>query len=231
MDSFKLLKPYLIILLLLTETGLNAQHFTPVNTGNPYLPMNIIIDSAFLDNGLLQINDEIAVFDINGDGSAICVGQVSITSEFTSDTNYIINASADDPTTSEQDGFINGNEIIFRYWDSSKGREIILINKTFAPSLDDVYQTQGTAKSGLDGYSYETWTGNADTVWSNASNWSFNRIPSLQFDVIIPNTPTGNRFPVVSSQEAKCFNLTIEENATIKITGKLTIGEYPGIQF
>jgi hypothetical protein len=214
------------------ETEIKSQqHFNPVNTGNPYLPMNIIVDSALLDNGLLQAGDEIAVFDVNAAGDEICVGQVSILSAFTADTNYIINASADDPTTPEQDGFIAGNEIVFRYWDNNKSCEIILINKVFDPALDNVYQTQGTAKVGTDGYSYETWTGEVDTVWSTSGNWNFNRVPSLLFDVVIPNNPAGGRFPVVLSQNAKCNNITIEENATLIIAGKLTIGEYTGDPF
>ena len=202
----------------------SAQHFVSVGTGNPYLPMNIIIDSAFSNGSLLQAGDEIAVFDVNGSGTEICVGQVSITTTFTSDTNYIINATADDPTTTEQDGFIVGDSIIFRYWNNSSNKETILINAVFNPALDSTYQLQGTASTGLTGYSYETWTGEADTVWNNKNNWNFNRIPTLQFDVVIPTSPVGNRFPSVTIQNAITNNITVEDGAIITIYGKLTLG-------
>lgn len=44
-------------------------HFTPVWTNNPYLPMNIYISGAVLDGISLTAGDEIGVFDGN-----ICVG-------------------------------------------------------------------------------------------------------------------------------------------------------------
>jgi hypothetical protein len=233
MNKYKAISIFLFLLLVsVFATKIKCQqHFSPVNTGNPDQSTNIIIDSALLDSVVLQENDEITFFDVNVSGNEICVGQVSITTEFTADTNYIINASADDPTTPEQDGFIAGNEIVFRYWDNNKSCEIILINKVFDPALDNVYQTQGTAKVGTDGYSYETWTGEVDTVWSTSGNWNFNRVPSLLFDVVIPDSPTGGRFPVVMSQDAKCSNITIEDGAFIKITGKLTIREDTGDPF
>lgn len=209
----------------LMSTNLKAQHFNVVYSGNPYSPMNIIINSALLDNLLLQTGDEIAVFDVNGSGQEICVGQVTIINEFTSDTNYIIAASTDDPTTPDiQDGFILGNPIIFRYWDFSENTETVLITATFDPTLDTTYQSFGTALVELSGFSYETWTGAVDTVWNNASNWNFNSIPNLSFDILIPANPTGGHFPSISVLTAKCKNITVENNAILKIHGKLTLG-------
>ena len=189
--------------------------------------MNIIVNSAALDGLLLQSNDEIGVFDLNGSGYEICVGMVTIISEFTSDTNYIIVATADDPTTEVQDGFVTGHEIIFRYWDSNEALEIILISDSFSSSYSDDYQPQGTALVELDGYSYETWTGAVSTDWNNVANWNFGRVPSLLFDVLIPAIPSGDHDPTITGLDAKCENLTIEDNAIINITstGKLTIGD------
>ncbi len=219
-----LLRCFLFGIFFINVFNTSAQHFITVGTGNPYLPMNIIIDSAFSNGSLLQAGDEIAVFDVNGSGNEICVGQVSITNTFTSDTNYIINATADDPTTPEQDGFMVGDSIIFRYWDNSSNKEIILLNSVFNPALDSTYQLQGTASTGLTGFSYETWTGEVDTVWNNKNNWNFNRIPTLQFDVVIPASPVGNRFPSVIIQSAITNNITVEDSAIITIYGKLTVG-------
>ncbi len=214
----------LILFLTLLSFNSLAQHFQVITTNNPYMPMNIIVNSASLDGLLLQSGDEIAVFDVNGSEQEICVGMVTVISEFTSDTNYIIVATADDPTTEVQDGFITGNEIIFRYWDSSETIEIILISDSFSSSYNDDYQPQGTALVELDGYSYQTWTGAVSTDWNNVANWNFGCLPSLLFDVLIPANPIGNYFPTITGLDAKCENLTIEENAIITITGKLTLG-------
>ena len=214
----------LILFLTLLSFNSLAQHFQVITTNNPYMPMNIIVNSASLDGLLLQSGDEIAVFDVNGSEQEICVGMVTVISEFTSDTNSIIVATADDPTTEVQDGFITGNEIIFRYWDSSETIEIILISDSFSSSYNDDYQPQGTALVELDGYSYQTWTGAVSTDWNNVANWNFGCLPSLLFDVLIPANPIGNYFPTITGLDAKCENLTIEENAIITITGKLTLG-------
>lgn len=216
---------FLLLFLALISNNLSAQHFQIITSTNPYMPMNIIVNSASLDGALLQSGDEIAVFDINGSGQEICVGMVSIVNEFTSDTNYVIIATADDPTTPDfQDGFITGNEIIFRYWDSDKNTEIILVSGSFSATYNDDYQPQGTALVDLEGFSYETWTGTVSDEWNNAANWNFERVPSLLFDVLIPSNPTGSYWPTITGLDAKCANITIEDNAIINITGKLTLG-------
>ena len=62
---------------------ITAQHFTPVWSGNPYQPMNIIVSNATLNTLSLDTGDEIAVFDIEtSSGNEICVGVVGI------DTSY-----------------------------------------------------------------------------------------------------------------------------------------------
>ncbi|RLD79846.1 MAG: hypothetical protein DRJ10_08210 [Bacteroidetes bacterium] len=218
-----------IVILGLIANSISAQHFNVVYSGNPYNPMSIIIDAASLDGGYLQSGDEIAAFDVNDSGTEICVGRVTIIDEFTPDTNYIITASADDPTTpDEQDGFIIGHEIIFRYWNSGESKEILLVAQAYDAGLDDDYQSFGTALVDLDGFTYETWTGTVDTVWNNTANWNFNKIPSLLFDVIIPSSPAGVRFPSISISDAKCNDITIESNAWIKIHGNLQIGSSGG---
>ncbi|MFA5417755.1 MAG: hypothetical protein WC341_04795 [Bacteroidales bacterium] len=95
--------------------------------------MGIIINSALLNGAYLQSDDEIAVFDVNGAGAEICVGRVIIINEFSADTNYLISATADDPTTPDvQDGFVAGHTLIFRYWDSSQNLETVLISASYS---------------------------------------------------------------------------------------------------
>jgi len=216
------------LLFLIFTLGLKiviAQHFQVVSSGNPYTPMNIFVSSAQLNGNWLQVADEIAVFDINGAGAQICVGRVTIVNEFLTDTNYIISATADDPTTPDiQDGFVTGHTLIFRYWDNSQNLEIILMSTSYGAGYSDVYQPWGTTLVQLEGSDFITWTGAQDTLWSNAQNWDFNRVPALTFDVFIPASPAGGRFPSVSAMDAKCRNLTTENNTLLKIHGKLTVG-------
>ena len=103
---------FLISLLLISEP-LFPQHFIPVWTGNPYNPMSIIVNSATLDGIDLTEGDEIAVFDINENNDEICVGAETLTGVIIPGT-FIIIASADDGDTPEQDGFIDGNTIIYK---------------------------------------------------------------------------------------------------------------------
>lgn len=201
-----------------------AQHFETVYSNNPYNPMSIIINTATIDGLNLDINDEIAVFDINEENDEICVGYIILTGTFNPDTNYIITTSADDPATDEQDGFVSGNDIIFRYWDNSEGYEIVLTSAVYNNLYDETFQPMGTAVTDVTGSTYQTWTGLADTNWTNVANWNYEKLPTSYFDVIIPSNPTGSFFPSVSTMDAACRNITIETNAEIKIHGKLTIG-------
>lgn len=199
-------------------------YYTTVWGGIPYLPMILQINSATVDGINLGLGDEIAVFEMNQDSLEICIGKTTILNEFTPDTNYTIVASTDNPSTPDVlDGFVSGNEIIFRLWQQNENQEIILISSGFHPSGDSIYQSSGQAIVTLDGYTYETWTGAQDTIWSNTANWNFGLIPSHLFNVIIPESPIGNRYPTISTINAKCRSLIIEDGALLKINGKLEI--------
>ena len=76
-----------------------------------------------------------------------------------------------------------------------------------------------------------TWTGYADTVWSNHNNWDFG-VPDTYLNVLIPTIPQGNshNFPVITSTNAHCNNITIDTgasltinpNAALTVMGKVT---------
>ncbi len=93
-------------------------HFTPVWTNNPYLPMNIYISGAVLDSFSLKSGDEIGVFD--GD---ICVGSKVLTDSITQSNPISIITSTDDPLTPNKDGFTQGDKIYIRIWDSESQNE------------------------------------------------------------------------------------------------------------
>lgn len=57
-----------------------------------------------------------------------------------------------------------------------------------------------------------TWTGSADSLWGNPSNWSLPTVPDATFDVII-TTPV-SRMPVIDTT-ANCRDLTIRTGTTV----------------
>lgn len=121
-----------------------AQHFQPVYTGNPYLPMNIYVSAATHPTDTskyLRAGDEVGIFD-----DSICVGSKILTGPIPQGSPLAIVASADDPTTPSIDGFITGRIIKYRIWLSQDNREIpsdsITVTYTFGNST---FSTQGTS--------------------------------------------------------------------------------------
>ncbi|MFB6320305.1 T9SS type A sorting domain-containing protein [Saccharicrinis sp. FJH54] len=98
-----------------SENSTGDNHFVTVWDGeNGFGHMNIYIVTATLDKLPLQAGDEIAVFSHD-----VCVGATTLT---TASNNDLINlvASLDDGTGN---GFVNGDSILFRVWDSSDQAE------------------------------------------------------------------------------------------------------------
>ncbi len=95
----------------------NANHSTPLQTktsffplssGNPYMPMNIVVSEINIDGHVIQAGDEIAVFD-----NDILVGAMVISAE--KNALHSIVVAQDDPLTTDVDGFTEGNTPVFRY--------------------------------------------------------------------------------------------------------------------
>jgi hypothetical protein len=61
-----------------------------------------------------------------------------------------------------------------------------------------------------------TWTGNASTNWFIASNWSPAAVPTTASTVVIPATPTGNRWPIITGT-AGSYSLTVQAGAVVTI--------------
>ncbi len=204
--SLKMLLPVFIVFL---SNITVAQHFQTIWSNNPYQAMNIVIDSANLDGAYLQINDEIAVFDVDASGNELCVGVIAMDGEFLPDTNYIIIASSDDQSTPEMDGFISGHSIIYRYWDDSEAEEFVLFEVSYNVALADDYQSLGTALAGLEGYTALTWTGTSNNSWNNVANWSLSQTPDTATHVVIPTGLTN--YPTLSAT-GECKNLIIQSD-------------------
>lgn len=62
-----------------------------------------------------------------------------------------------------------------------------------------------------------TWTGNINSDWSNSGNWSSGVVPSSSSDAVIPTTPTGGVFPIVTNIAASVDNLDIELGAQLTV--------------
>jgi len=130
------------LLALIICCNIKAQHFTPVYSGNPYLPMNTIVSNANINAIVLEAGDEIALFDTTG-GNEYCVGACVITPAFPG-TPAIFNCAADDPLSPEIDGFINLHRIIVKLWDNSESLEVTSVARYFNAMLDTVFTQQGT---------------------------------------------------------------------------------------
>lgn len=122
-----------------------TNHFNPIWTGNPYVPMNIYITSATIDGADLISADEIGVFD--GEN---CVGSIVLSNPIPPAGFISILAATDDPTTTEVDGFVPGHTITYRLWENGNSREITRVNPTYTLG-DGTFSSQGSALLSLAG--------------------------------------------------------------------------------
>ncbi|GAB1452091.1 hypothetical protein MASR2M47_21470 [Draconibacterium sp.] len=131
----KNLKYILIVLLLEISFGkitFAGYHFKPM--GDFSSAMNINILEAKINGIDLEAGDEIGIFDGN-----ICVGSIVLTKNLLvmNDTNIAAaKAGADDSDTQFKDGYIKGNPISFKMYDTSAGEEITTVTATFVSSKD-----------------------------------------------------------------------------------------------
>ncbi len=120
----------------------DIRYYSPAWYGSPpETPMTIQIHEATVESFSLQPGDEIAVFD--GD---ICVGSVKV--QQTGNLPQLL-AGADDQNTPETDGFIPGNEMIFKIWRSWDAFEETWLDLTL--SGDDVFTPNGYSEVWLTG--------------------------------------------------------------------------------
>jgi hypothetical protein len=62
-----------------------------------------------------------------------------------------------------------------------------------------------------------TWTGSTSTNWFVASNWNPAAVPTTTDSVVIPTTPIGNRWPIVTGT-ATIYNLTLRSGAVLTVS-------------
>jgi len=120
-------------------------HFVPVFSGTPYTPMMINLVHAEWNGAELEAGDEIAVYDAN-----LCVGTVLLHHTVGYSVNTVtILAGADDPATTEIDGFIEGHDIQFRVWDADAGQEYVVSQVEFLTSTGNAAPVQPFTANGM----------------------------------------------------------------------------------
>jgi hypothetical protein len=128
--------------------SLHEKHFVPVWEGSgTFNPMTLYCSKAQLYDIDLELYDEIAVFDGN-----VCVGAYVLTTPLSTSSIANIICSADDGS---DNGFTEGNEILFRIWDASDSLEstptsFSLACPTLAPIAPVPFQSLGSACVELD---------------------------------------------------------------------------------
>ena len=139
-----------------------SNHFKPVWSGNPYQPMNILVKAADINGVSMKQNDEIGVFVKDQKGKLYCVGDGILTGPITDGNAFNITVSADDPTTTQLDGFITGDSIYYELWGNEKHMIFSNVTAHYTDGFDKVFTPLGTAIVDLSGYNhYKTvWSGN-----------------------------------------------------------------------
>ncbi len=66
-----------------------------------------------------------------------------------------------------------------------------------------------------------TWTGDFSTDWFNATNWNVGKLPTIDYEVIIPNT--ANQPEIGAGQTANAKKITAESGAGLIINGILNL--------
>ncbi|MEE4312537.1 MAG: T9SS type A sorting domain-containing protein [candidate division KSB1 bacterium] len=109
----------------LTTFGLvNAQtHFTPClpDTSNPFTPMNVFVIGASINGVDLSAGDEVGLYQMSDPNR--CVAAKTVESTLSPSQPLQIIATMDD---GDGCGFMEGDTILFKIWDDSKGDSIIV---------------------------------------------------------------------------------------------------------
>jgi len=110
---------FIALLILISYVVSPAQTHFVAPAGNPFSPMNIFIIGLHHHGENLSSKDEIAVMD--GD---LVVGAAIFTGGMLSPASPLeIRATKDDGTDTTANGFQEGNEIKFKFWDASEKKE------------------------------------------------------------------------------------------------------------
>jgi Leucine-rich repeat (LRR) protein len=119
------------------EERIKTTHFSPAFSGNGLDQMNIYILNPTIDGEALKPGDEIGVFD-----GKTCVGAVAV--DDPEKEYFIVIASADDQESPAADGFLQGNSMTVRLWDSRASAERSLKQADFNKGYNNIFEKSGT---------------------------------------------------------------------------------------
>ena len=127
MKRWTLLTAILIATFSLATNSFGQGHFVPAYSGNGQDQMNINVVEAMIGGVALGAGDEIAVFD-----GTICCGKAVLLKPivFSNPSTYI-SIAASKAEVGMTNGYKVGNPISFKYWDSSKRKEMSGIASNF----------------------------------------------------------------------------------------------------
>ena len=192
-----------------------ATHFQPDWSGNGLDHMNIYISDITDGSSVLQPGDEIGIFD----GSR-CVGAGVISNK--EDKFYSFVASADDPTTTQTDGFIKGHQLSFKLWRPSEKYEGSLENIKYYTGSDQIFEPMGTAA--IKSYTIKLGTGNdIDLTSSLGDNYPnpFTHETTIPFTVGVSSTVDISIFNMLGKKLSTLVHANFEPG-TYKTTWKGT---------
>ena len=116
----------------------SLSHFSPVFTGNPFMPMGVYLVGEEFANLDLEEGDEVSVFD-----GELCVGATVVEGVISIANPLIIITSMDDEIG--MPGFSEGNPISYKIWDVSKNRELSVDEVTnYDPATGNELNTEPT---------------------------------------------------------------------------------------
>ena len=115
-----------------------SEYYRPTWEGNGYDHMNVYLTDNSNNESGFKPGDEIGIFD-----GSLCVGSGIIMNA--GEKYYSFVASADDPTTTEIDGFIEGHPLILRIWRPEANTEAYIEKVEFINGSDHLFKPMGTA--------------------------------------------------------------------------------------
>ncbi len=123
-------------------------HYLPIITTNPYLPMNVYVMRAEVEGEPLKAGAEIAVYHQDR-----CIAAAALPSPLNSDNTYLpLIIGADDPLSEAVDGFGENDPILFKMWD---GNEELIVSVRAVKYADNPgllkFNARGTIVVNLEG--------------------------------------------------------------------------------
>ena len=174
-------------------------HYKTVWEGNPYQPMNILIDTIVVPDSGLHPNDEIGLFNTDKAGNEICVGTGIVSGTVSSKHPLTVVASADDPATPKTDGFTSHHTIIYKLWSSVSQKEYTRYVARYNPAFDSLYSPLGTS---LVGISFIKMVSQKIPLITGWNIMSFNTVPDTlnMLSLVNPLVSSGSLVKVIDEK-------------------------------